>query len=75
MVKAKIKGTKAVLPELPSKFVNIKDYAVENGIQDNSDKAGSLLKAINAIDKEYGIVNLFALGEFYVAEVRAAKER
>jgi len=51
------------------KFINVKDYALSHGLQDNGNKPASLLKAINAIEQEYGILDIFSLGEVVVAKV------
>ena len=51
------------------RFINVKDYAMAHGLQDNGNKPASLLKAINAIEQEYGILDIFSLGEVVVAKV------
>ena len=51
------------------RFINVKDYALSHGLQDNGNKPASLLKAINAIEQEHGILDIFSLGEVIIAKV------
>ena len=61
---------KIVKKEFIEKFIDVKKYAVENSLQDNSDKPTSLLKAINHIESNYGIVDLYSIGEVVIARIR-----
>jgi hypothetical protein len=67
--KIKVEDTKAVV-EIPDKIINVKDYAVKNGLLDNSDKPGTILKALNAIDREFGIIDVWGLGENVFVRIR-----
>lgn len=67
-----INDTEATItkPDLVCKFMDVKDYAAKNGILNNSDKHGSIIKAINSIDETYGILDIYGLGELIVARIR-----
>lgn len=61
---------KIVKDEMINKIIDVRAYAVENKLNDNSDKARSLVRALNEIDRTYGIVDVWAVGEIVVARIR-----
>lgn len=63
-------GTNNVSLYDKDKILNVQEYATKHGIMNNFDKAGSIVKALNMIDQELGLVDVWAVGESVVCKVR-----
>lgn len=67
--KIKVEDTKAMV-EIPDKIISVRDYAINHGLLDNTDKPGTILKCLNAIDRAYGVMDVWGLGENVFVRIR-----